>query len=243
VGILESCLAKVNGNIVHSINQHIYKQRVTKSFTFASSSASSQNLPSYGLLMPSPVAHALGGVAVAWLADLIPGRTRGRPETSAGDLRVVIACAGLAAVPDADLLLPIAHRTMSHSFVAVAAVGLFMIIAAAVTGKVTARIAITCTAAYASHLLLDWLQHDPTAPHGVQLLWPFSSTWFVSGWQVFPPVDRRHFFEWQTMKQNAVAMVQELVILAPPLAGLWLVRVKTAARFAAEMSRGDHPSQ
>jgi len=193
--------------------------------------------------MPSPIAHALGGVAVAWLADLMPGRPAARPETSAGGWRVALACAGLAAVPDADLLLPIAHRVITHSFVAVAAVGLSMIIAAAVTGKVTARIALTCTAAYASHLLLDWLQHDPTAPHGLQLLWPFSSTWFVSGWNVFLPTERRHFLAWETMKKNAVALTQELAILVPVVLALWLVRVKTTARLAAQVARGHHPSQ
>jgi membrane-bound metal-dependent hydrolase YbcI (DUF457 family) len=192
--------------------------------------------------MPSPIAHALGGVAVAWFADLMPGRPTARPA-SAGGLRVALTCAGLAAVPDADLLLPITHRAMSHSLVAVATVGLVMIIAAGVTGKVTTRIALTCTAAYASHLLLDWLQHDPTAPHGLQLLWPFSSTWFVSGWNIFLPTERRHFLELETIKKNAVAMMQELVILVPVVVGLWLVRVKTTARLAAEMARGDHPSQ
>src|SRR5438552_3036993 len=90
--------------------------------------------------MPSPIGHALGGVIVAWIADLMPGR----PDRGAGNpaaiSRLSLACAGLAALPDADLLLPIAHRTVTHSLGAVVAVGLFMIIATAVTGKVTRRI-------------------------------------------------------------------------------------------------------
>jgi hypothetical protein len=186
--------------------------------------------------MPSPIGHALGGAAVALIADLWPGRPVER-------LRFPLTCAGLAAFPDVDLLLPIVHRTMTHSLVAVV---LTTIIAAAVTGKVTAfrwRVALTCGAAYASHLLLDWLQTDPTPPSGLQALWPLSSTWFISGWDVFRATERRHLLEWATMRSNALAVVQEIAILGPVVVGLWLVRVKTLARLATELSRGDHPAQ
>jgi membrane-bound metal-dependent hydrolase YbcI (DUF457 family) len=192
--------------------------------------------------MPSPIGHALSGVAVAWIADLMPGRPTGRSGYPAIS-RLSLACASLAALPDVDLLLPIAHRTVTHSLGAVVAVGLVMIIAAAVTGKVTVRIASTCVAAYASHLLLDWLQADPTPPYGLQLLWPLSSTWFISGWNVFRATDRQHFLELATMKRNVVAVAQELAILAPILAALWLVRVKALAGFSTELSGGDHPAQ
>ena len=196
--------------------------------------------------MPSPIAHAFGGVAVAWMADLLPGR-RSRPDAPgvlhAASSRIALTCACLAALPDVDLLLPITHRTVTHSFAAVAAIGVSMIIAAGVTGKVTTKIALTYMAAYASHLLLDWLQADPTPPYGLQLLWPISSTWFLSGWNVFRATDRRHFLELATMKRNIIAVVQEIVLLAPVVLALWLVRVKAAARLAAQMSRGDHPSQ
>ena len=193
--------------------------------------------------MPSPLAHALGGVAVVLIADLLPRRPESRVAPGAGGSRLVVACACLAALPDADLLLPIAHRTMTHSVVAVAAVGLFMIIAAAVTGQVTLKIGVTCVAAYASHLLLDWLQTDPTAPHGLRILWPFSSTWFISDRNIFRGTERRRFLELATMKSNLVTVVQELAILLPVVGGLWLIRVKAAARFAAEMSRRNHPPQ
>jgi inner membrane protein len=186
--------------------------------------------------MPSPIGHALGGAAVALIADLWPGRPVGR-------LRFPLTCAALAAVPDVDLLLPIAHRTMTHSLGAVA----FMtIIAAAVTGKVTEgrwRITLACGAAYTSHLLLDWLQADPRAPYGIQALWPLSSTWFISGWNVFRATERRHILEWASMRSNFLAVVQEIAILGPVVLALWLVRVKALARLAAELSRGDHPPQ
>ena len=183
--------------------------------------------------MPSPVGHALGGLAIAWAADLLPGRPIANP-------RVTLACMSLAALPDADLLLPVVHRTVTHSLGAVVAVGLLMIVAAAVTGEVTAKIALTCVAAYASHLLFDWLAVDQSAPRGIQLLWPFSSTWFISGWDVFRGTERRHFFRLTTMRQNLVTIVREIAILAPVVGALWLVRVKALTRLAAEMPRGDH---
>ena len=202
--------------------------------------------------MPSPIGHALGGIAVATLADLLPGRPVAR-------LPLTLACAGLATFPDLDLLLPIAHRTATHSVGAVVAV---TIIAAAVTGKVTGkrseedgtagvqegrrprlRIALTCGAAYASHLLLDWLQADPTPPRGLQVLWPISSTWFISGWNVFRATERRQFLAWAVMGRNALAVVQELAILVPVVVSLWLVRVKALARLAAELAGGHHPAQ
>jgi membrane-bound metal-dependent hydrolase YbcI (DUF457 family) len=147
---------------------------------------------------------------------------------------------GLAALPDADLLLPVVHRTVTHSLGAVVAVGLLMIIAAAVTGEVTAKIALACVAAFASHLLFDWLAVDQAAPRGLQLLWPFSSTWFISGWDVFRGTERRHFFRLATMQQNMVTMFQEIAILAPVVGALWLVRVKALTRLSAEVPRGDH---
>jgi membrane-bound metal-dependent hydrolase YbcI (DUF457 family) len=183
--------------------------------------------------MPSPVGHALGGLAIVWTADLLPGRPLSTP-------RVTLACMGLAALPDADLLLPIVHRTVTHSLGAVVAIGLLMIVAAAVTGEVTAKIALACVAAYASHLLFDWMAADQSAPRGIQLLWPFSSAWFISGWDVFRGTERRHFFRLATMRQNLVTMVREIAILAPVVGALWLVRVKTLTRLAAEMPRGDH---
>jgi hypothetical protein len=190
--------------------------------------------------MPSPVGHALGGLAVAWAAELLP------PQANLGSregLRSEYFCVALAVLPDVDLLLPIAHRTVTHSFAAVAAVALLMIVASGVTGKVTAKFAVACVAAYASHLLLDWLQADPTPPLGIQALWPASSTWFISGWDILRPTERRHMFEPATIQRNILAVVQEIVILGPVAAAAWLVRVKALAGLPSEMAGRDHPPE
>jgi inner membrane protein len=184
-----------------------------------------------GPLVPSPIGHALAGVAVAWSADLLD-----RQPTPG---RLVALSAGLALLPDADLLIPGTHRMGTHS---VAAAVLVFIVAAVVTGKVN-RTSVICGAAYASHLLLDWLGADDTPPRGIQLLWPFSDAWYISGLDVFRQTARRQFLTAPMMTQNAIAVAQELAILVPIVAALYLVRVKAVAGLAAKLSRGDHPAQ
>ena len=101
------------------------------------------------------------------------------------------------------------------------------------------RVALMCGAAYASHLLLDWLAIDRFPPLGLKVFWPFSDAWFISGVDLFIQTDRR----WGTLASiptNLKAMAWETILLTPVLAVLWLVRVKALARFATELARGDH---
>jgi len=196
--------------------------------------------------MPSPIGHALGGVAVAWTADLVDGH-RSSP-------RLVATCAGLAMLPDADLLLPGLHRTATHSIFAAVVV---FIIAAVVTGQVTGRkgvrhrngstrgwrAAFLCSVAYASHLLLDWLGADNVPPRGIQLLWPFSDRWLISDWDIFRQTARQQFLTAPIIWQNTIAVAQEIAILLPIVLVLWLVRVKTAPRFSTELAGGHHSPQ
>ena len=198
--------------------------------------------------MPSPIGHALAGVAAAWTVDLVPGRRAWRATASTSWYRragggLTVLCALLGALPDADLLL-FMHRTMSHS------VGTLLLvtgIAAVVTGLLTerpvARVALMCGGAYATHVLLDWLGADTRPPYGLQVFWPFSTIWFASGWDVFREITRRQVLTAASMRVNLLAVAQELAILGPVLVALWLVRVKALARLAAQMPRRDHPPQ
>ena len=173
--------------------------------------------------MPSPIGHALGGVAAAWAS----------PERISTPLTLV--CAVLAAAPDLDLLVPGWHRTVTHS---VGAVVIVTIVAAGVTGWVTRRntwsvwrvwrIAGICGLAYASHILLDWLGTDPNPPFGIQAFWPFSHQWFIAGWTIFPVTERRSFFSWAAFATNAKAVAVELIILGPVVLGLGALRAGRA---------------
>jgi membrane-bound metal-dependent hydrolase YbcI (DUF457 family) len=198
--------------------------------------------------MPSPIGHALAGVATAWAADLVPGDRAWRtvPGTGTWYRRagggLTILCATLAAAPDLDLAFT-RHRTMTHSIVAALFVGLAAAAVAALVKRPVARVALMCAAAYGSHLLLDWLGVDNYPPHGLQLMWPLSDAWYISGIDLFPQTERNHVFGYAPMVMNIRAVVQEVAIVGPIVVALWLVRVKALARLAPQMSRRDHPPQ
>jgi len=198
--------------------------------------------------MPSPFGHALSGVLTAWLADLAPGAASPRtaaaetPRFARAGAGLALSCAVLAASPDIDLLFG-NHRTITHSLGAVAIVACMVAGIAAWRGVPLLRLTLTCTAAYASHLLLDWMAIDDTPPRGLQLLWPLDHRFYISGWNLFWPTERRHIFTTTVMKMNAGAVLHELLILMPVVAAVWLIRVKTFARFATEISRRNHPPQ
>jgi membrane-bound metal-dependent hydrolase YbcI (DUF457 family) len=181
--------------------------------------------------MPSPIGHALAGVAVAWTADLLPGdRTRRTAPASStwyqragGGLTLI--CAGLGAAPDLDLAF-VAHRTMTHSVGAVCFVGLCAAAIAVAARRPVARVALMCAAAYGSHLLLDWLGADYYPPRGLQLLWPFSREWYISGLDVFRQTARLRVFTRGPMLTNVRAVAQEVALLAPVLGLLWYARRK-----------------
>jgi hypothetical protein len=198
--------------------------------------------------MPSPIGHVLAGVAAVWAADLIPGdrEWRSAPATAGWYARAgggfTVVCGALAAAPDLDLFFG-GHRTITHSLTAAAVVGLCAGAAAAATRRPIARIALTSALAYATHLLLDVLGADPVPPEGIQLLWPFSHDWFISGWNVFEHTERRHPFSTLSLGQNAKALVREVGILGPIVAMTWLVRVKALAGLSTELAGRDHPTQ
>jgi inner membrane protein len=208
--------------------------------------------------MPSPLGHALAGLAAAWGSDLVPGRRTSRtaPTNASFFSRaggwLTVGCVGLAVLPDLDLASQ-SHRSFSHSIGAVIVV---TIVAGAVTGWVTrrtshrtsseltiARVAAMCGLAYASHLLLDWLAVDTRSPFGLQALWPFSEEYYLSGANLFPRTERRALLSTSTFHTNLIAFVWELAIMLPIIVLLWRVRVKALAGLAPEVSGRDHAAE
>jgi membrane-bound metal-dependent hydrolase YbcI (DUF457 family) len=201
-----------------------------------------------GPRMPSPIGHALGGIAVAWAADLVPGDRAWRtaPAIASWYLRAgngfTLLCAGLGAAPDLDLAFA-AHRTVTHSISAALVVGLLAAAVAGGAGRPVARIALMCAGAYGSHLLMDWLGVDQYPPRGIQLLWPINREWYISDADIFRQTARLRIFTRGPMLTNVRAILQEIAILAPTLVALWLVRVKALARLAPQMARSHHPPE
>jgi membrane-bound metal-dependent hydrolase YbcI (DUF457 family) len=199
--------------------------------------------------MPSPVGHALAGLALGLAGTPRPvshrfSRVLGQPLT--------LICVALATLPDADLLIPGFHRRASHSLGATIAVTILAIV---VTGWVTRKesgargwglggsgsglrasgsgfgriawsVVLLCAAAHASHILLDWLGADRSQPAGIQALWPWSDIFYMSGWDVFPQIERRRIFSAESMAINLNAFVWEILLMGPLVAAsyAWHVR-------------------
>jgi membrane-bound metal-dependent hydrolase YbcI (DUF457 family) len=200
--------------------------------------------------MPSPIGHTLAGLTVGWLfepdsgpapqdAGPHPGLRKSAPAVHRRRDRVraalaltpfAVACAAAAALPDADLLIPHFHRTASHS---VTATLLILIVTAMVTGKVTRRpawtLALALAGAHATHLLLDWLGTDRNPPAGLQIFWPFDSAFYISGWDIFPPVARGAIAA-RMLAINLNAAVWELVLMGPFAGAAWLLRRRRRSR-------------
>jgi len=178
-----------------------------------------------GAFMPSPIGHALAGVA---LSLVVPEPSRSQGGKAGIDWKRAGLCAVVAALPDLDLLYRPIHRTVTHSIpVAI----LFTIIAVAVTGWVTRSrrpawwaTGLAIGLAWASHVLLDWLGADANPPYGIQMFWPFSERWYFSGWNVFPGTERRDPLGGRAMLINLRAALVELGIMGSIAMSAWAAR-------------------
>jgi membrane-bound metal-dependent hydrolase YbcI (DUF457 family) len=163
--------------------------------------------------MPTPVGHALGGLAAAFLANATarhPGLTP----------RVLLATVAVAIAPDIDILAG-HHRSYTHSVGAVAVVGLASWLALRRRVPNVSASAMVLTAAYGSHLFLDWLGKDTAPPVGLTILWPFSSAYFMSGLDLFGEVSRRYWLPYEFVIGNLGAVAWELMVLTPLLIVAW----------------------
>lgn len=167
--------------------------------------------------MPSPVAHALAGAVFGLCVHRkeIPKMTwwslSGIFEKSyfsvlRGKNLFLFGCLGV--LPDSDFLFGV-HSTVTHS---IGAVVFLFVFVALMSGKMYFSIA--CAFAYGSHLLLDWVGGDVTAPYGIMMLWPYSQEFFLSELNIFDGICREFesFVCWQ---HNLRALVWELLVLGP----------------------------
>ena len=134
---------------------------------------------------------------------------------------IPLACALLALAPDADLLLLASHRTVTHSLGGVVAAGLAAAAIARWRGWPVAASAAGTMLAVGSHLVLDWLGHDPSVPVGIMALWPFSDRYYVSGADLFMEVSRRYWIPDEIVFHNAKAAAREMVLIGPFAVAAW----------------------
>lgn len=154
--------------------------------------------------MPSPIGHALAGMAVGWaVADpVVPPRRRAVEPVIFG---------AVAAAPDLDLLIGI-HRMYAHSIGATLVV---LLVARLALGPGQWRLALAIGAAWGSHLCLDWLGNDTSAPYGLMALWPFSDGYYQSSLHIFDAVSRRYWLPQEFIWHNLAAAVKEVVVIGP----------------------------
>jgi len=176
--------------------------------------------------MPSPVGHVLAGVAAGCI---VAGLSHGDRKVPATTRRVAVFAA-LGAAPDLDLLVGM-HSGPTHSVGAAAMVGVAAYLVA--RRRVAASpvlFAVACAAAYASHILLDWLGTDASPPLGIMALWPFSRSYFESDLHLFMAISRRYYQGWVFVRQNLLALARELLILVPLLMSILYVRSRSSRR-------------
>jgi membrane-bound metal-dependent hydrolase YbcI (DUF457 family) len=162
--------------------------------------------------MPSPLGHAIGGLVAAFAVDSIARRPR-------LTLPLLAAAAVVAVTPDLDLLVG-SHRTYTHSIGAVAVIGLISWLVLRARHPRSAGAAVL-TAAYASHLLLDWLSKDTREPSGVTALWPFTAKYYQSAWTVFGETSRRYWLPEEFIISNIKTAIGEIALIAPLLFMAW----------------------
>src|SRR6476659_5476602 len=187
--------------------------------------------------MPSPIGHGLAGLAIGFAIE--PVLPESATTTTRRLSKFALMGALVAAMPDADLLYSQVHRGVSHS---IGATVLLMIIASVVTGWVTGRVqwrwVILVGAAHASHILMDWLGTDRYPPAGLEALWPFSRKFHISGWDVFPPTERRVYLP-GALWTNVRALVAEVGIMGPIAVLTYMARSKRTGKSRALTSARD----
>jgi membrane-bound metal-dependent hydrolase YbcI (DUF457 family) len=157
--------------------------------------------------MPSPIGHALAGIAAGWA--VAPAE-----QTRASVLRRAAVYGLVAAAPDLDLLAG-AHSGPTHGLGAALIAGTLAWLVWRTRGfRHAARLGAATAAAYGSHTLLDWLGTDTSPPIGIMALWPFSRAYYESHLHVFMAISRRYWLP-EFWTYNFRALTRELVILLP----------------------------
>ncbi|HXH05076.1 MAG TPA: metal-dependent hydrolase [Vicinamibacterales bacterium] len=173
--------------------------------------------------MPSPIGHALGGLAAGWLVA-------GRPRDLDGPLhgrasrwrREALWFAALGLAADIDLLFGW-HSGPTHSVGAAILAGLVLLAAQRAGGLAIHRPFLAGAAAYGSHPLLDWLGADNSPPLGVMAFWPLSTDYYIAPAPLLMAISRRYWLP-GFLTHNLRAIALELALLGPTVALVWLMR-------------------
>ena len=173
--------------------------------------------------MPSPLAHALGGLIV---------HVATAPSDELASRRRTAVTVGAALAPDLDFAWKLIdgvnhHQAQGHSI----GVGLGLAAAVVVVATVlrTPRawgLGLAALAGWSSHSC-SIHERDTNPPIGLMALWPFSDGYFKFPWPLFLDIGRT--LNWRTVRHDTVAIAWELAILCPVLIAAWRVRAHRRA--------------
>jgi membrane-bound metal-dependent hydrolase YbcI (DUF457 family) len=181
--------------------------------------------------MATPLGHVLAGYAVSGFA----GGTRHREH-----VYLTLACVFAAVAPDLDVVpgllvgQPVLfHGDLMHS----AGFGLLICLIISVAfykrGHTFSQVFALCAIAYGSHLLLDILGPDKRPPYGIPVLWPLSTTPFLSPVPILMGMHHAGSTSASTLEfvkgvldvYNLAAIAVEIMLIAPfILLGRWYKR-------------------
>jgi inner membrane protein len=163
--------------------------------------------------VPSPVGHALGALAVGWLAGGTPPDGARRRQS--------LCLVGLALAPDLDLLIG-RHSMETHSLGAACLAGGLAVLLRWPLAQGRTRTFLTAAVVWMTHPLLDALGADTSPPFGVMMFWPVSTA-HVTFSPLFGPISRRWWLD-GFIATNVTSVARELLLLAPVAAVAWLAR-------------------
>ena len=169
--------------------------------------------------MPTPLGHALAGVATGWSVAGVARENRRALVTQAAIL------ASLAMAADLDLLVG-AHSGPTHSVGAAAIAGALAAWARWPIARTRGTIFIAAFLAWATHPLMDSLSPDATAPFGVMAFWPFTTHYYLTGLSVFMSI-WRYPVSARAITHDILAIAREILLLAPITYVAWKVGKST----------------
>jgi hypothetical protein len=140
----------------------------------------------------------------------------------AGELRSprrIALVLGAALAPDVDLLFRFVdgrnhHNNETHSLgLAVLAAALALVVCRLWRQARPFHLAALVGVAWASHVLLDYLNADTNPPIGIMALWPWSAQHYKIPWPILLDIGRT--LDWVTVRKNALAAAWEAALLGP----------------------------
>lgn len=168
--------------------------------------------------MSTPLGHVAVGLAWALASS------GGAPSRS----RLLVGAAAAAAA-DLDFIPGLLigsparfHHGASHSVATMLVASAVVLAVKAWRSPVTSRDVALVVGAFLSHLVLDWLTHDPGTRRGLPLAWPVSSHRFSAPLWVVPAVSRAWPPTLDWVAHSAWLVLAEVALVVPLVVSAWI---------------------